>query len=115
MKDFKQVIVVRTDLKLSKGKLATQVAHASSEASLKADKKIIFGWKKSGMKKIVLKGDSKEHLYRLLQESKDRGLVTSLIQDAGKTEVTPGTVTALAIGPASEDEIDKLTKDLKMI
>ena len=52
---YKQVILVREDLKLPKGKLASQCSHASVDATLKSDKKIIDLWKKEGAKKIVLK------------------------------------------------------------
>ena len=52
---MKQVILVRQDLKLPKGKLSSQVAHASVDAVLKSKKESIDEWKKQGMKKIVLK------------------------------------------------------------
>ncbi|MBI2656920.1 peptidyl-tRNA hydrolase, partial [Candidatus Woesearchaeota archaeon] len=52
---YKQVILVREDLKLPKGKLAAQSSHASVDATLKSDKNIVDLWKKEGGKKIVLK------------------------------------------------------------
>ena len=52
---MKQVILIRQDLKMPKGKLATQVAHASVEATLRSDKEKIKEWRKQGMKKIILK------------------------------------------------------------
>ena len=53
--EFKQVILVRQDLKMPKGKLAAQVAHASVEATLKSGKDKIHTWRYGGMKKVVLK------------------------------------------------------------
>ena len=110
---YKQVIVVRKDLKMSPGKVAAQVAHASVESWKKADKKIKEAWEKEGAKKVVLEVQSEEELLELKRKSKN--LPTALIRDAGVTEVPPGTVTCLGIGPASEEEIDKLTGHLKLL
>ena len=112
---YKQVILVREDLKLPKGKLAVQSSHASVDATLKSDKKNVELWKKEGGKKVVLKvKDEKELLkYKLLAE--DLGLKTALIKDAGHTVLEPGTITCLGIGPDLEEKIDKVSGKLKMI
>ncbi len=112
--EYKQVIVVRKDLDLPKGKLAAQVAHASVDAVLKSDKDVVQKWRKEGMKKIVLRVADEKEMFRYLQSAKDSGLVTAVIEDAGKTVVAPGTKTCFAIGPAKETEIDKVTGDLKI-
>ena len=54
-KEYKQAILVRTDLKMAKGKIASQVSHASVDSVLKSDRRKIDLWKKQGMKKVVLK------------------------------------------------------------
>lgn len=113
MVDLKQVILVRNDIKMSKGKACAQVAHAAVEAVLKADNSNLSQWRKTGMKKITLKVDSEKELYKYLQIAKDDGLTTALIKDAGHTELTPGTITCLAIGPNDEDKIDSITGNLK--
>ncbi len=113
--EFKQVILVRDDLKMSKGKIAAQVAHACVEAVLRSDKVLVSKWRSSGMKKIVLKITSKEDLYKYMQFAKDSGLQTALITDAGKTEIAPMTPTCVAIGPDLEKKIDVITKDLKSL
>ena len=115
MENYKQVILVRSDLKMPKGKIAAQAAHASVDAVLKADKDIVRSWRSEGMKKIALKVSSKEELFKYIQEAKDLGLVTSVITDAGKTVVAPGTVTCGAIGPDKEVEVDKVISDLKLL
>lgn len=115
MYDLKQVIVVRNDLKLPKGKLASQAAHASVEAVLKSDKTIVSHWRNTGMAKIVLKVDDEKALLKLNQIAKDFGLVTALISDAGKTVVEPGTITCLGIGPDSCEKIDRIVNDLKLL
>lgn len=112
---LKQVILVRKDLKMSKGKTSAQVAHASTEAALNTDKKTLETWKKAGMKKVVLKVDNEKELVYYHIEAESLGLTTSLITDAGLTEIPPGTKTCLAIGPDDEEKIDSLTDKLKML
>lgn len=110
-----QKILVRQDLKLPKGKLASQVAHASVEAVIRSDKDKVSKWRKEGMPKIVLKVKDQKELQNYNQLAKDSGLVTALITDAGKTTVEPGTITALAIGPDEDEKINKITKNLKLL
>ncbi len=112
---MKQVILVRQDLKLPKGKLAVQVAHASVGAMVKSHKDDIKKWESVGQKKVVLKVKDKDELLKYNRLAEDAGLVTSIIIDAGRTVVEPGTMTCVGIGPDSEEKIDKVTKELKMI
>ncbi len=112
MGELKQVILVRTDIKMSKGKTAVQVAHASVEAVFNTNKKLVSNWRKEGMKKITLKVDSLEELKKFEKQATDNNLPTALITDAGHTELPPKTITALAIGPAPSIKIDKITQDL---
>ena len=114
-KELKQVILIREDLKMPKGKLAVQVAHASVDAVLKSDKNIVVLWKKQGMKKAVLKAESLNEFRKYESLAKKKGLVVSTISDAGKTVLKPGTVTALAIGPDYSAKIDEITGKLKML
>lgn len=99
---------------MDKGKMAVQVAHASVEAVLKSDKKLIEEWKKDGMKKIVIKVPGKKELIKYMQQAKDIKLKTALITDAGKTVFNKPTTTCLAIGPDEEEEIDKVTGKLNI-
>jgi len=117
MSDFqyKQVILIRQDLKLPKGKLAAQASHASVEAVLKSDENIVKAWRAEGMAKIVLKVKNQKQLVNLFQQAKDNDLKASLITDAGKTVIAPGTKTAVAIGPAEAEEIDKITGKLSLL
>ena len=112
---YKQVILVRQDLKLPKGKLAVQVAHASLDAASKSDKKIIEKWKTQGAKKVVLKIDDEKELFKYMSMAENEGLKVALIKDAGHTVVEPGTITCLGIGPDLEEKIDKVTGKLKMV
>ena len=112
---LKQVIIVRQDLKLPKGKLAAQVAHASVEAVMKSEKEIVKEWRQKGSKKVVLKVETEKDLFRFKELAKANDLVSALITDAGKTVIAPGTRTCLAIGPDDEEKIDELTAKLGMI
>ncbi len=116
--NYKMAIVVRDDLKLSKGKLSVQVAHAAVSCAIKSEKnksKYFSEWFSEGQKKVVLKTEDLDSLIKIFNEAKSVGLITELIKDAGLTEVPPGTITVLGIGPAPEDEIDKLVGKLKLL
>lgn len=115
MVEYKQVILVRHDLKLPKGKLAAQVAHASVDAVLKADKDVVRKWRQMGMKKVALKVQDEKELYAYAQQAKDKGLTVAIITDAGKTVVAPGTTTCVAIGPNEEELIDAVTESLSLL
>jgi PTH2 family peptidyl-tRNA hydrolase len=112
---YKQVILVRQDLKLPKGKLGAQSAHAAVDAVLKSDEKTVKKWQREGMKKVLLKVKDRKELYKYVQMAKDSGLKTAVISDAGRTVVEPGTVTCAGIGPDKEDLIDSVTGDLKLM
>lgn len=112
---MKQVILVRHDLKLPKGKMAAQVAHASTESVLRSHKDDITKWRSQGMKKIVLRVEDDKELIKYKNLAEDNGLVTALITDAGHTVVEPGTMTCLGIGPDKEEKIDLVTGNLKMV
>ena len=112
---MKQVILVRQDLKLQKGKMSAQVAHASVDALLRSHKDYVNKWRAEGMKKVILKVKDEKELLEYKQKAEDNGLVCALITDAGKTVLQPGTITCLGIGPDKEEKIDKVTGNLKMV
>jgi len=112
---LKQVILVRQDLKLPKGKMCAQAAHASVDAVLKSDSKLVKAWREEGMAKIVVKVKDEKELIKYFQTAKDEGLAVSLITDAGRTVVAPGTKTCVGIGPDEEEEIDSVTGELKLL
>jgi PTH2 family peptidyl-tRNA hydrolase len=112
---MKQVIVIRTDIGLSKGKIAVQTAHASVSAMEKVSRTKLGAWKKEGQKKVVLKVDTLNELLQLKNKCDSMKIPCSLVADAGLTEVGPGTVTALAIGPDDDAKVDKITGSLKTL
>ena len=115
--ELKQVIIMRTDLKMNKGKLAAQAAHASLEAYLKTlheEPGYTEEWLSHGAQKVVLKVNSEKELLELFESLRHK-FPCSLIRDAGRTQIAPGSITALGIGPDDEKELDKFTGKLKLL
>ncbi|MFH0961180.1 MAG: peptidyl-tRNA hydrolase Pth2 [archaeon] len=112
---LKQVIVVRDDLKLSKGKMSAQVAHASLAAYKNCKPPARAEWESEGAKKVVLKVQTLSELEETFLSAKRARLPAEKIVDAGHTEIAPGTTTCVGIGPAEESEIDAVTGKLKMM
>jgi len=114
--EYKQAIIIRTDLGMKKGKIAAQASHASLTAFLDAERKspkVCTEWLPY-QKKVVLKVDSERELVLLFEQVR-KLLPCALIKDAGRTQIEPGSITALAIGPASDADIDKFTSKLKLL
>jgi PTH2 family peptidyl-tRNA hydrolase len=115
---YKQAIVFRSDLKLSKGKTAAQAGHAAVSAVEEARrhrKEWLDGWLREGQCKIAVKVKNEKALSELETQAKELGLPSALIVDRGLTEIPPGTVTCLAIGPAPADRVDKITGTLPLL
>lgn len=118
MFEYKQVMAVRDDLNMSPGKLAVQVAHASLSSAEKVREKKpewFKGWQEERQKKVVVKASSEEHLEDLKKKAEDLNLPNELVTDAGLTELEPGTPTVLGVGPAPNEEVDKVTGDLPLL
>ena len=113
--EYKQCIVLREDLNLSKGKAAVQAAHASILSYDRVPVGDRKNWKEQGQKKIALKVSSLSELYEVRDAAEKLGLVCAIVKDAGRTEIPPGTVTALGIGPARVEEMDEVTKHLELL
>ena len=117
MAGIKQVIVVRTDLDMGKGKIAAQVGHAcvlGAEHVRKSNPEWFSQWWE-GQEKIVLKVSSLKELEQVKQDAIELELPWSEVTDAGHTQISPGTTTCISIGPAPEEKIDKITGDLKLL
>jgi PTH2 family peptidyl-tRNA hydrolase len=116
--EYKMVIAVRKDLKLSGGKMAAQVAHAAVTCAFTAKKRnprAFDTWYEEGQRKVVVKVADLKELQELRVAADDAGLVNCLITDAGRTELPPNTVTCLGIGPAEEFALDKVTGHLGLM
>ena len=118
LSEVTMVLVTRDDLKLSKGKLAAQCSHAAVNCAIKARKKAVRlyeRWNNVGARKIVVRADDEAHLRKLYAKALTAGLVCDLVKDAGHTEIPPGTVTVLGIGPSPRLAVDAITGDLKLL
>jgi PTH2 family peptidyl-tRNA hydrolase len=116
--NVKLVFVVRTDVGIGKGKLASQCSHAAVRCyqnALSTAPKTLRLWELKGQPKIVLKADGEQYLLQLCDKAKALGLVTAIIRDAGKTQIESGTVTVLGIGPGESSIVDQITKHLKLL
>jgi PTH2 family peptidyl-tRNA hydrolase len=112
---YKQCLIIRNDVKMSCGKRCAQAGHASIGAYNGADKNLQKAWLAEGQKKVVLKANDERTLFELKVLAERIGISTSLIQDAGMTEIPPGTITALGLGPAKSEELDKITGSLSLL
>ena len=111
---MKQAIAVRTDIGMGTGKLAAQVAHASLQAYESADPDARREWKADGQMKVVLKVGGERELFELAEQARREGLPHAVVRDAGHTQLEPGTVTTLGVGPARGDLVDRVTGDLSL-
>ena len=121
----KQVILVRTDLKMNPGKIGAQCAHASwlavLNSSQRVDNKIIItldekskDWFDGSYGKIVLAVNSEEELKKLYEQALESGLMASIVTDSGFTTFNyVPTLTAVCIGPDKSEKIDVITSHLK--
>ncbi|TET89071.1 MAG: peptidyl-tRNA hydrolase [Methanomassiliicoccales archaeon] len=115
--DYKLVVAVREDLDMSKGKMAVQVAHAAVISAMNCKRKNakwFRNWYDEGQKKVVVRTEDVAGLHELSEEAEKLGISTATIDDAGLTELPPGTTTCLGIGPAPNSIIDQVTGKLKL-
>ena len=116
--DFKQALVARLDLKIGRGKIAVQCAHAAVSAAEEARLKFRdwwTGWLAEGQRKIALKVPDLDAILRLEREARARHLPVYVVRDRGLTQVPPDTVTCVGIGPAPSHLVDSLTGDLALL
>ena len=113
---FKMVILIRTDIKMSKGKVLSQVGHAVVEATIKAYTKttLFYKWQADGEKIVILKVPNEKTLDTIINIANRKDVHNGIVVDAGLTEVSPGTKTLGFIGPDYEQKIDKLVGQLKL-
>jgi len=115
---FKQCIVVREDLKMSLGKACAQVAHAAvsaAEETRRLKPEWFNEWLREGQRKIVLKVKSLEELIKIRDTALNEGVSACLVTDMGLTELPPGTVTCLGVGPAPEELMNRITGSLPLL
>ncbi|KAK4228381.1 peptidyl-tRNA hydrolase 2 [Podospora fimiseda] len=125
--ECKLVLVVRTDLGMTKGKIAAQAGHATlacyKSLSREATKKgpssraaqILKQWEKRGQAKIAVQIKSEDEILSLQGIARSLGITAEVIADAGRTQIESGSLTVLGVGPAPKSEVDKVTGGLKLL
>lgn len=138
MENTKQIIVIRKDLNMRKGKIAAQASHASmafltKDMNFLSDvdytENIMYGditfgrhspeivhWLRNSFRKICVYVNSEEELLELHQKALDKGLISHIVEDNGLTEFNGvKTLTALAIGPAWDEKFIGITDQLPLL
>ncbi|EJU00972.1 PTH2-domain-containing protein, partial [Dacryopinax primogenitus] len=118
MEECKLVLVVRSDLGMTKGKIAAQCSHATLacyKALSKSNAQLLRHWEKTGQAKIALRCDSEEELLLLQAQAQSLSLCARTIQDAGRTQIASGSRTVLGIGPAPVRLVNQVTGRLKLL
>ncbi|KAI1506302.1 peptidyl-tRNA hydrolase PTH2-domain-containing protein [Biscogniauxia marginata] len=124
--ECKLVLVVRTDLGMTKGKIAAQCSHAtlacykslsrrSSSPSDAISTSILRRWERLGQAKIAVQTKSEAELLALMSRARALGVTAEVIQDAGRTQIDPGSLTVLGVGPAPRSLVDQVTGGLKLL
>lgn len=115
--DYRQIIVMRNDLNMRKGKMVAQGAHASVKVTLEnLDHPNVKAWLADAFTKITLKVESEKELKDIYESARTAGMPCSIILDAGRTEFAGvPTLTCCAIGPAKKEDLDKITGHLKLL
>lgn len=115
--EYKQIIILRDDIKMGCGKKCVQVAHASIGSYKMSDKKMRKKWFKEGQKKVVLKVGDEDILDEISKKLEECGIGYAKIVDFGLTEIEPNTFTAIGVEILREDDEDlnKATANLKLL
>ncbi|KAK9886416.1 hypothetical protein WA026_016695 [Henosepilachna vigintioctopunctata] len=116
--EYRLVLAVRNDLKMQKGKIAAQCGHASVAAYARVVKErpdLLPLWYCQGGTKIAVRVESEEELFKLEETAKKLNVLTSIVRDAGQTQVAPGTRTVIAVGPAPKSVLDQISGHLKLL
>ncbi|KAI1825211.1 PTH2-domain-containing protein [Xylaria intraflava] len=124
--ECKLVLVVRTDLGMTKGKIAAQCSHATlacyktlsrgaTRQPTSVEANILKRWERLGQAKIAVQVKSQDEMLTLMGKARSLGITAEVIQDAGRTQIDPGSLTVLGVGPAPKSLVDQVTGGLKLL
>ncbi|KOS19157.1 putative peptidyl-tRNA hydrolase 2 [Escovopsis weberi] len=116
--ECKLVLVVRTDLGMTKGKIAAQCSHATLACYKKLARDsspVLARWERLGQAKIAVQVKSQDELLELRRKARELGITAEVIQDAGRTQIEAGSMTVLGVGPAPKSLVDQVTGHLKLL
>jgi len=115
---FKQVLVVRLDLDMGRGKIAVQCAHAAISAAEEARNQLHSWWQswiEEGQLKVALRVPDLGSILDLERKGRAKGIPVQVVKDKGLTQIPPGTITCLGLGPAPAALVDSLTGNLPLL
>ncbi|GJX63833.1 peptidyl-tRNA hydrolase 2, mitochondrial isoform X1 [Tanacetum coccineum] len=129
-----QVLVVRQDLKMGQGKIASQCAHAATGLYSRlmqrysieignyqqlvfrtSHRNLLHRWEHGGQAKIVVTCKNQQEMNKLQEVAEGIGLPTYVVADAGRTQVSAGSRTVLAIGPGNKSTVDSVTGKQRLL
>ncbi|KAI5206806.1 PTH2-domain-containing protein [Aureobasidium subglaciale] len=116
--ECKLVLVVRTDLGMTKGKIAAQCSHATLacyKTLLRQNSPILKRWEGYGQAKVAVQVKSEDELLILQAQAISLGICGQIIHDAGRTQIASGSATVLGVGPAPKSMVDQVTGHLKLL
>ncbi|KAJ3950600.1 uncharacterized protein N0V96_001750 [Colletotrichum fioriniae] len=124
--ECKLVLVVRTDLGMTKGKMAAQASHATLACYKSLSKiaakdpsspaaKILSRWENLGQAKIAVQIKNQNEMLELMGKARSLGVTSEVIADAGRTQIEAGSLTVLGVGPAPRSLVDQITGHLKLL
>ena len=116
--EIKQVLVVRTDLGMGRGKMAVQCSHAavsSAELARTRFRDWYDEWMREGQAKVALRVNDEDQLLELEKRARSIQIPSFIVRDMGLTQVPPGTITCLGLGPAPVKTVDTLTRKLRLL
>ncbi|KAF4451393.1 PTH2 family peptidyl-tRNA hydrolase [Fusarium austroafricanum] len=121
--ECKLVLVVRTDLGMTKGKIAAQCSHATLACyknlvrapANSPQAQILKRWERFGQAKIAVQIKSQDEMLELQRKARSLGITAETIQDAGRTQIEAGSMTVLGVGPAPRSLVDQVTGGLKLL
>ncbi|KAG5562530.1 hypothetical protein RHGRI_005306 [Rhododendron griersonianum] len=116
--ELKMVLVVRQDLKMGAGKIASQCAHAATglySELVHSQRSLLRQWELCGQPKIVVTCKNQQEMNKLKEAAEGIGLPTFVVADAGRTQVSAGSKTVLAVGPGSKASVDSVTGKQRLL
>ncbi len=100
------------------GKISSQAAHAAVlgvEHARNSHRDWVTSWFNQGQAKVVVKVKTLTELGKIKEEAERLMLPVAVVHDMGLTQIQPGTLTCIGIGPAPSEIIDKVTRCLKLL
>ncbi|BFZ59211.1 hypothetical protein YB2330_000216 [Saitoella coloradoensis] len=115
--EAKLVLVVRTDLGMTKGKIAAQCSHATLacyKSLLRHNPALLQHWESAGQPKITLQTKDEEEMLVMQAKALSLGLMARVVRDAGRTQIPAGSATVLGVGPGPRSVVDEVTGHLRL-